>query len=107
MIKLVIFGLIVLTLIMVSIFIGGLLDLHKQEMEEKKNWVRAGMEGYLDQTFGYGNVKVFKSMVDANGNECYLVYLPQLKWFKTPKYKWYEVYATQSGFEHYEVKRSC
>ncbi|WP_413300050.1 hypothetical protein AA0X95_17495 [Bacillus sp. 1P10SD] len=63
------------------------------------------MEGYLDQTFGFGTVKVYKLIVDAEGNVRYLVYLPQLEWFKTPTYKWYEVYATQSGFQHIEVER--
>jgi hypothetical protein len=105
LLNLLIFVLMAITLVLVSIFIGGLMDLHKKEMEEKKNAVRDGMEGYLDQTFGFGTVKVFKSIVDAEGTIRYLVYLPQLEWFKTPTYKWYEVYATQSGYQHIEVER--
>jgi hypothetical protein len=102
---LLIFVLIAITLILLSIFMDGLMELHKQEKEHKKNIVRDGMEGYLDRTFGIGPVKIFKSIVDAEGNIRYLVYLPQNEWFKSPTYKWYEVYATHNGFQHIEVER--
>lgn len=80
------------------------MKLYKEEMEAEKNVVRDGMEGYLDQTFGIGPVKIFKTMFDADGNVRYLIYLPQYQWFKSPKYKWYEVYATKNGFQHHEVE---
>ena len=104
MFKLLIFVLFTITLILLSLFIDGLMRLHNQEKEDKKNIVRDGMEGYLDQTFGIGPVKIFKTMFDADGNVRYLVYLPQYEWFKTPNYKWYEVYATKNGFQHTEIE---
>lgn len=105
MFKLVLFVLISITLILLSVFVNGLIELYRQEEEDKKNSIRDGMEGYLDQTFGYGAVKLFKSMFDAEGNVSYLVYLPHYQWFKTPEYKWYEVYATHNGFKHSEIER--
>jgi len=105
LLQLLVFVLIAITLILLSVFIDGLMELQKQEMEEKRNIVREGMEGYLDQTFGFGTVKIFKSILDAEGNFGYLVYLPHYEWFKSPKYKWYEVFATQKGFHHSEVER--
>ncbi|MCM3690706.1 hypothetical protein [Neobacillus niacini] len=104
MLKLFIFVLILITLVLMSMFIDGVLELHKQEKEEKKNIVRDGMEGYLDKTFGFGNVTIFKTVLDAEGNTRYLVYFPKYEWFKAPKYEWYEVYATQSGFKHDAIK---
>ena len=104
MLKPLVFVLIAITLILLSLFIDGLMQLYKQEKEDKKNTVRDGMEGYLDQTFGIGPVKIFKTIQDADGNLRYLVYLPQYEWFKTPQYKWYEVYATQNGFQHNEIE---
>ncbi|MBV7507681.1 hypothetical protein KW850_20845 [Bacillus sp. sid0103] len=104
MFNLLIFVLIAITLVLLSIFIDGLMKLYKEEMEAEKNVVRDGMEGYLDQTFGIGPVKIFKTMFDADGNVRYLIYLPQYQWFKSPKYKWYEVYATKNGFQHHEVE---
>jgi hypothetical protein len=104
LLKLVIFVLILITLVLLSIFIVGVLELHKQEKEDKKNIIRDGMEGYLDKTFGIGNVTIFKTILDADGNTRYLVYLPMYEWFKSPQYKWYEVYATQNGFNHEAVK---
>ena len=91
MLKIFIFVLILITLVLLSIFIDGLLALHKQEQEDKKKMVRDGMEGYLDKTFGFGNVTIFKSILDAEGTTRYLVYLPKYEWFKSPKYEWYEV----------------
>lgn len=105
MFKLLIFVLIAITLVLMSIFFAGLTELHKKETEERKNLVRAGMEGYLDQMFGFGMAKLFKTIYDAEGNLRYVVYLPQNKWFKAPKYKWYEVYETQTGFQHVEIQR--
>ena len=105
MLKIFIFILILITLILLSIFIDGLMGLHKQEREDKKNMVRDGMEGYLDKTFGFGNVTIFRSILDAEGTTRYLVYLPKYEWFKSPKYEWYEVYATQSGFKHEATTR--
>ncbi|MGG3468657.1 hypothetical protein ABES02_14395 [Neobacillus pocheonensis] len=105
MLKLLVFVLIAITLILLSVFIDGLMELQKQELEEKKNIIREGIEGYLDRTFGFGTVKIFKSLLDAEGNLGYLVYLPHYEWFKSPQYKWYEVFATQKGFQHDEVER--
>lgn len=68
MLKLFIFVLILITLVMLSIFIAGVLELHKKEKDDKKNIIRDGMEGYLDKTFGFGNVTIFKSILDADGN---------------------------------------
>jgi hypothetical protein len=104
LLKLFIFVLILITLVVLSIFIDGVLEFHKQEKEDKKNIIRGGMEGYLDKTFGFGNVTIFKSILDADGNTRYLVYLPKYEWFKSPHYEWYEVYATQSGFKHEAIK---
>ncbi|MEH7252399.1 hypothetical protein V7111_09785 [Neobacillus niacini] len=104
MLKIFIFVLILITLVLLSIFIDGVLELHKQAKEDKKNLVRDGMEGYLDRTFGFGNVTIFKSILDAEGNTRYLVYLPKYAWFKAPKYEWFEVYATQSGYKHEALK---
>lgn len=87
-----------------SMFIDGVMELHKQEKEEKKNIIRDGMEGYLDRTFGFGTFTIFKTLLDADGHTRYLVYLPKYEWFKAPKYEWYEVYATQSGFKHEAIK---
>jgi hypothetical protein len=104
LLKLFIFVLILIMLVLMSMFIDGVMELHKQEKEEKKNIIRDGMEGYLDRTFGFGNVTIFKTILDASGNTRYLVYLPKYEWFKSPKYEWYEVYATQSGFKHEAIK---
>ncbi|MFB5196049.1 hypothetical protein ACE198_14145 [Neobacillus sp. KR4-4] len=102
MFNLLIFGLIAITLVLLSIFMDGLMRLYKEEKEAEKNRVRDGMEGYLH---GIGPVKIFKTIHDADGNIRYLVYLPQYEWFKAPTYKWYEVYATHNGFQHIEVER--
>lgn len=104
LLKLFIFLLILITLVLLSIFIDGVLELHKQEKEDKSNIIRDGMEGYLDKTFGFGNVTIYKSILDADGNTRYLVYLPKYEWFKAPKYEWFEVYATQSGYRHDSIK---
>lgn len=105
MVKILIFVLIAITLILLSIFFTGLTELHKQEKEDRKNIVREGIEGNLDQIFGLGTVKIFKSIYVAEGNLRHVVYLPQYEWFKSPKYQWYEVYATQNGFQHIEIQR--
>jgi hypothetical protein len=105
LLKILIFVLIAITLILLSLFFTGLMELHTQEKEDKKDMVREGMEGYLNKTFGFGTVKIFKSLLDAEGNIRYLVYLPQVEWFKAPKYQWYDVYASQNGFHHSEIER--
>lgn len=105
MFTLFIFVLIAITLVLLSIFFAGLTELHKKETEDRKNTNRDGIEGYLDQVFGFGMVKVFKTIYDADGNLNHVVYLPQYEWFKSPKYKWYEVYDTQTGFQHVEIQR--
>ncbi|WP_419887872.1 hypothetical protein ACN6MT_20945 [Neobacillus niacini] len=104
MLKLFLFVLILITLVVLSIFIDGVMELHKQEKEDKKNIIRDGMEGYLDKTFGFGNVTIFKSILCADGSTRYLVYLPKYEWFKSPQYDWYEVYASQNGYKHEAVK---
>ncbi|WP_144555767.1 hypothetical protein [Bacillus sp. X1(2014)] len=102
MFNLLIFGLIAITLVLLRIFVDGLMRLNKEKKEAEKNAVRDGMDGYL---YGLGPVKIFKTIHDADGNLRYLVYLAQYEWFKTPTYKWYEVYATPNGFQHIEVER--
>ncbi|MEH7072766.1 hypothetical protein [Neobacillus drentensis] len=102
MFTLLIFVLIAVTLVLLSLFVDGLFGLYKQEKEAEKMLVRDGMEGYL---YEMGPVKIFKTLYDAEGNVRYLVYLPQYEWFKSPTYKWYEVYATHNGFQHIEVER--
>ena len=104
MFKFLVFVLIPINLIMIAVFIDELFQLYRQEKEEQKNIVREGMEGYLDQAFGFGTVKIFKSVFDAEGNESYLVYLPQYEWFKAPKYKWFEVYSKDNSFYHCEIE---
>jgi hypothetical protein len=49
LLKLFIFVVILITLVVLSMFIDGVLELHKQEKEDKKNIIRDGMEGYLDK----------------------------------------------------------
>jgi hypothetical protein len=104
LLKLLIFILILIALVLLSMFIDGVMELHKQEKEEKRNIIRDGMVGYLDRTFGFGTVTIFKTILDADGNTRYLVYLPRYKWFQSPKYDWYEVYATQNGYNHDPIK---
>lgn len=89
---------------MLSMFIDGLLKLHKQEQDNIRNQIREGIEGYLDQTFGYKAATLFNTLVDAEGTLSYVVYKPKHEWFKTPKYHWYEVFATDKGFKHVEMK---
>jgi len=101
----IIFVLISITLVLLSIFISGLKELHKEEKDLRKNMIRDGIIGYLDQTFGYGAAKIFKSIFDAEGTLRYLVYLPEYEWFKSPKYKWFEVYTTQKGFQYTEMEK--
>lgn len=91
-------------MVLLSIFIDGVMELHKQEKLDQEKIIRDGMEGYLDRTFGFGKVTIFKSILDADGNTRYLVYLPKYEWFKSPKYEWFEVFATQSGFKHIALK---
>lgn len=105
MLKILVFVLIAINLVLLSMFFEGLIEQYKLEKEEAKNTVKGGMEGYLEQTFGIGAFKIFKSMVDIDGNVRYLVYLPKYEWFKAPTYQWYEVYATQNGYQHTEVNR--
>ena len=96
--------LILITFFLLSIFIDGMIKLHKQENEAKKDIVRDGLAGYLTQQFGNETVKIFKTILDSDGNIRYLVYLPQYEWFKSPKYQWFEVYASQNGFHHSEIQ---
>ncbi|WP_059172530.1 hypothetical protein [Bacillus sp. FJAT-27445] len=105
MLKFLVFVLLPITLVLLAIFAQELFELHKQEKEEKKSLVREGMEGYLDQLFGYRNAKVFKVVYDADGNERYMVYFPSYAWFKEPTYKWYEVYQVQNGYRHSEITK--
>ncbi|ETI69392.1 hypothetical protein [Neobacillus vireti] len=105
MYQLFIFVLITITLVLLSMFITGLMEQYKTEKEEQKMIIRDGVLGYLDQTFGFGKVKIFKSILDAEGNEGYVVYLPGYEWFKSPTYQWYEVYAVGSDYRHAEIKR--
>ncbi|MFJ5714607.1 hypothetical protein [Neobacillus sp. NPDC093127] len=105
MFQLFIFVLIAITLVLLGMFITGLMDQYKTEKEEKKSIVRDGILGYLDRTFGFGTVKIFKSFLDAEGNEGFLVYLPKHEWFKSPTYQWYEVYEIGEDFRHAETER--
>lgn len=105
MLQILVFILIAATLILLSMFVDGVLELYKLEEEEKSHIVRDGLDGYLDRTFGFGKVTLFKTMLDCEGNIRYLVYLPEYEWFKAPKYKWYEVFATQNGYRHLELER--
>lgn len=100
-----IFVLISVTLVLLSMFVDGLIELNKQEAEAKQHIIRDGLHGYLDQTFGFGKVTIFKTVLDCEGNTRYLVYLPKYEWFKAPKYQWYEVFATQTGYQHLEFER--
>lgn len=88
-----------------SIFIDGLLKLHKQELKEKSKLVRDGLEGYLDQVFGRECATLFNTIADAEGNMSYLVYLPKNEWFKSANYQWFEVYANQNGYHHKQIER--
>ncbi|WP_040203480.1 hypothetical protein [Neobacillus jeddahensis] len=103
MIQILVFILTIIALVLLSIFTVGLMELYKLEKEVRNNLVREGMLGYLDEIFGMGAAKIFKTILDAEGNHRYLVYLPQYAWFKSPKYQWFEVYETDNGFVHSEV----
>ncbi|WP_075981615.1 hypothetical protein [Bacillus massilinigeriensis] len=104
MLKLLVVVLFIITFILMGIFIDGLMELHKKEKENLKNLIREGIEGYLDQTFGYRAAKIFKTILDSEGNMIYLVYLSQFEWFKSAKYQWYEVYVNNDGFHHVKVQ---
>lgn len=103
MVKILLVILILVTFFLLSLFIDGMMKLHRQEEDGKRNFIRDGIEGYLDQTFGYEAVKLFNTLIDANGTLIYVVYKPTYKWFKEPKYDWYEVYATDKGYEHAQI----
>ncbi len=96
--------LILITFFLLSMFIDGLLKLHKQEQDGKLNQIREGIEGYLDQIFGYNTVTLFNTLVDAEGTLSYVVYQPKHEWFKSPEYHWYEVFETEKGFKHEKIK---
>ncbi|WP_142922571.1 hypothetical protein [Neobacillus notoginsengisoli] len=105
MLKFLVFILIPVTLVVLAIFIEGLLELYKLKREEENSLAREGMEGYLDQQFGYKKVRVFKKIYDAEGAVRYMVYLPSYEWFKAPNYQWYEVFSTEQGYKHCEIER--
>lgn len=105
MLNIFVFVLIAVTLVLLSIFVDGLIELNRLEQEDKNHFVREGLEGYMDQTFGIGRFKIFKTLLDSEGNIRYLVYLPKYEWLKATKYQWYEVYATQNGYHHSEFVR--
>lgn len=105
MVQIFMFVLISATLVLLSMFVDGLIELNKQEEEEKKSIIRDGLYGYLDQTFGFGKVTIFKTILDCEGNVRYLVYLPKYEWLKSPEYQWYEVFATQKGYQHLKFER--
>lgn len=95
--------LILITFFLLSLFIDGMMKLHNEEEAGKRNLIREGIEGYLDQTFGYGAVRLFNTLIDANGKLIHVVYKPTYEWFKTPTYHWYEVYVTDNGYKHVEI----
>lgn len=97
--------LIPITIILLGAFINGVIVLNNKEKEDKKRIVKEGIEGYLEQTFGIGTVKIFKKIFDADGILRYIIYLPHYEWFKSPRYQWYEVYATDNGYHHIEIER--
>lgn len=105
MFKFLIVGLILITFFLLSIFIDGIMKQHMQEKEDSKNISKDGLAGYLAQSFGNERVKIFKSIVYSDGILCHLVYVPRYEWFKSPKYQWFEVYASQNGFHHSEIQR--
>lgn len=105
MFTLFIFVLIAVTLVLLSMFVDGLMEQYKEEKDLEKQMVRDGMEGYLDRTFGFGTVKVFKTLIDPDGNTRYLVYLPKYEWFKSAEYEWYEVFSTNNSFQHAKIER--
>ncbi|MCH6267315.1 MULTISPECIES: hypothetical protein [Neobacillus] len=105
MLNILVFVLIAVTLVLLSIFVDGLIELNRQEQEDKKQFVRDGLEGYMDQTFGIGRFKVFKTLLDSEGNIRYLVYLPKYEWLKAPTYHWYEVYEAHTGYRHNAYER--
>jgi hypothetical protein len=96
--------LIPITILLLCAFVNGLIELYYKEQEDKKRIVKEGIEGYLNQIFGYGTVQIFKSILDAEGTLRYIIYLPHYEWFKSPTYKWYEVYATDNGYNHIEIE---
>ena len=93
------------TIMLLGAFVNGLFELSQEEKEERKRIIREGIEGYLDRTFGYETTKIFKKIIYSDGILSYLIYLPHYEWFKAPKYQWFEVYATENGFNHTEIER--
>ncbi|MFZ7945920.1 MULTISPECIES: hypothetical protein [Bacillaceae] len=105
MVQIFVFVLIAVTLVLLSMFVDGVIELYKVEKEEKNHMSRDGLDGYLDKTFGFGKVKLYKTVLDSEGNLHYLVYLPKYEWFKAPEYQWFEVFATHTGYQHCECER--
>ncbi|MGG1398202.1 hypothetical protein ABE288_10410 [Bacillus salipaludis] len=105
MLKFIVFVVLIpITIFLLSAFINGLFELSHEEKENRKRLIREGIEGYLDQTFGYGTAKIFKSIFDAEGLLSYVIYLPHYKWLKSPRYQWFEVSLSDKGYTLREIK---
>lgn len=86
-----------LSIVLLFVFFKGLMDLHEQEKGE--------LERYIDSMFGKGKTRLFQSILDDAGEVRHLVYSPDYQWFKSPKYRWFEVSTENNGFRHNEVAR--
>jgi hypothetical protein len=82
------------------VIIRELKELYQKDVEFEKSAGRDEIKQYIDKTFGNGNYKVFKSLLDGEGRLRNIIYLSQYEWFKTPTYQWYDVYATEKGYNH-------
>ncbi|WP_026573973.1 hypothetical protein [Bacillus sp. UNC438CL73TsuS30] len=105
MLKFIVFVVLIpITIFLLSAFINGLFELSHEEKENRKSLIREGIEGYLDQTFGYGTAKIFKSILDAEGLLSYIIYLPHYEWLKSTRYQWFEVSLSDKGYTHSEIR---
>jgi hypothetical protein len=88
--------LVLVTVFLLMLFVDGLRGLREEE--------KSDVELFLDALFGKDKGKVFKS-VNYEGDLRHIVYLPHYEWFKTPTYKWFEVYTDENdAFNYMEIE---
>jgi hypothetical protein len=100
-------GLLFLGLVIcLAVFIFYLVELSKREPAAavESSVVKPEWFVYLENKLGLGEFKLFKTMMDAEGDLVHIVYLPHYEWFKAPEYRWFEVYDTNAGFKHNEME---
>jgi hypothetical protein len=92
--------------ILITMFVKGMIALHKQEKEYGSSIGKDGYLLYMEKAFGIGKFEIFNSIYDeVEGKFRYTVFSPHYEWFKTPKYTWYEVSATENGYQHNVIEK--